>query len=58
VVQASRDHKPMYSGSLSGMTPLRQTTLPDKVVRSIGDKIELTVTIDVREHHDYGRKRY
>ena len=40
------------------MPDIPQTSLPDKVVRAIGDKIELTVTIDVREHQHYGRKRY
>jgi hypothetical protein len=58
VVHASRDHKGMYNASPSFMPPITETGLPDKVVRCIGDKIELTVTIDLREHHDHGSKRY
>ena len=58
VVQVTRDHQPMYSGSFSCPTPSAETGLADNDARAVGDKIELTVTIIAREHYHHGRKRY
>lgn len=62
VLQPSQDHKGMYKQLFPGrsiQSDLHRNTLVMLIfwaaLRTVGDKIELTVTIVAREHHHHGR---